>query len=303
MRKFIKSILGYKKIFIYFLSIAIFAVILKLLEPYLRNNEYLHFKIGNTNFSLYWIIQTSILVIFFLWIGNYINTKIEKKILSLKNVESNLKQLGSKILSIFIYTILFFIILNIIGIDITSFAVIGGALSVGIGFGLQKITANFISGVILLFEKSINQGDVIELNNGIKGVILAIYSRHTLLRTFSGKTIIIPNESLLTNNVINWSYLDKKVKVSILFKISETSDVMKAKSLILKAAKEHGAVSKELEPTCRFEDFQNGYVQLELGIWLTDPAKGIDSIRNTIKESVWLLFKKNNIKIGFCRIC
>lgn len=273
-------------------------MILKLLDPYLKNNEYLYFKIGNTNFSLYWIIQTSILVIFFLWLGNYVNTKIEKKILSSKNIDSNLRQLGSKILSVFIYTIIFFIILNIIGIDISNLAVVGGALSVGIGFGLQKITANFISGIILLFEKSINQGDVIELSNGTMGVILAIYSRHTLLRTFSGKTIIIPNESLLINNVINWSHLDKKVKVSILFKISEASDVIKAKSLILQVAKEHKAVSKELEPTCRFKDFQKEYVQLELEIWLTDPAKGIDSVKNTIKGSVWIIFKKNNIKIA-----
>ena len=298
MKKFLKSLLEYKKISLYFLIIGVFAVILNYLEPYLKNNEYLYFKVGNTNFSLYWIVKTSILVIFFLWIGNYVNTKVEKRILSLKNIDSNLKQLGSKILSVFIYTILFFIILNIIGIDITSFAVIGGALSVGIGFGLQKITANFISGIILLFEKSINQGDLIELNDETKGIILSIYSRHTLLRTFSNKTIIIPNELLLTSKVTNWSYLDKKVKVDILFKISESSDIIKAKSLILEVAKEHNAVSKELDSTCRFEDFQNGYVQLELGIWLTDPAKGIDSIKNEIKESVWHLFRKNNIKIA-----
>ena len=295
MIKYLKKHIGFKASI---LLLFIVAIVFLLCEQFIDNTNHLNFKIKNFSFSLYWLIKTLILIILFLCVGSYINSKIQRGILNKKDIDSNLKQLISRVFSTLIYIVLFFIILNTIGIDITSFTVIGGALSFGIGFSLKKIVANFISGVILLFEKSFNQGDLIELNDGTKGVIVSIYSRSTLLKTFDGGVVIIPNESLLTNKIINWSYLDRKIKVKIKFKVIDLTNINKAKSLILGVAQKHSLVSDKLKPICVFNDFQDDYIQLELRVWISDITKDIDFIKNEIKEEIWHLFRKNNIRIA-----
>jgi len=189
--------------------------------------------------------------------------------------------------------------LNILNIKASSLAFFGGAIGIGLGFGLQKITSNFISGLILLFEKSIEEGDLVELENGVYGFIKNTGARYTLIETFDSKEIMIPNEEFITKNVVNWTYSNKQGRIDINIGVSYKCDIEKARELILEAAKEHKLCSVFPEPDCFLREYGDSSVNFLLYFWVDDVTKGRYEPQSDVMRSIWKKFKDNNIEIPF----
>ena len=179
------------------------------------DSENLSFSIGETRISAYLMTKALITIMLFFLITGILSEFGEKQIKSIRGIHSSNKALINKAFQIFIYFLGFIIALNILGIDLTAFAIFSGAIGIGIGFGLQKITSNFISGLILLFEKSIEKGDMVELSDGTYGLIQKTSARYTLLETFEGREMMIPNEDFIINRVTNWTFNNRKGRLDL----------------------------------------------------------------------------------------
>jgi small-conductance mechanosensitive channel len=181
---------------------------------------------------------------------------------------------------------------------LTALAVFTGAVGVGIGLGLQKVVSNLISGVILLLDRSIKPGDVIEIN-GTYGWITSLNARYVSLATRDGKELLIPNEDLITERVTNWSYSNNLIRQSLHIGVSYDSDVPGAMCLAVEAA---GTVSRILElprPTCLLKEFGDSAVNLELRFWIQDPANGTANVRSEVMLRIWDLFREHGIEFPF----
>jgi small-conductance mechanosensitive channel len=189
--------------------------------------------------------------------------------------------------------------MNFLGIDLTALAVFSGALGIGIGFGLQKVTSNFISGIIILFEKTVQNDDLIELNDGTLGFLRNTGSRASLIETYDGKEVMVPNEDLITNRVINYTHSNKKARIKINIGVSYDCDLEKAQKLILEAAEEHPRTTKDPEPLCFLEEFADSSVNFILLFWVNDVIEGRYGPRSDVLFSIWNKFKENNIEIPY----
>jgi len=184
------------------------------------------------------------------------------------------------------------------GLNLSSLTVFGGALGVGIGFGLQKIVSNFISGFILLGDRSIRPGDVISVGNTY-GWVKQLKARYIVVRNRDGVETLIPNENLVTSEVINWSYSDRRVRVRVPVQISYNDDPEEAMVIMKKAATVSERVLKIPEPTVNLMEFADSGIALELRVWLTDPEEGIGSVRSLINLAIWRGFKEAGITIPY----
>ena len=263
------------------------------------DSEDLSFSIGETRFSAYLMIKAIITIIMFFLLTGIVSDFGEKRIKSIKGIHSSNKALINKAFHIFIYFIGFMIGLNVLGIDLTAFAIFSGAIGIGIGFGLQKITSNFISGLILLFEKSIENGDMVELSDGTYGLIRKTSARYTLLETFEGREMMIPNEDFIINRVTNWTFNNRKGRLQIDIGVAYESDIEKARELILEAAKEFPGSIDDPKPSCYLKEFADSSVNFMLFFWLADVSKGRYQAKNDVMLSIWKKFKENNISIPY----
>lgn len=226
--------------------------------------------------------------------GRFVGNRIERS----NALTPSVKVLTQKSLQILLLTAAFLITLDYLGVDLTAFAVFSGAVGVGVGFGLQKVVSNLISGFILLLDRSIKPGDVIELEESF-GWVMSLGARYVVLSTRDGKEWLIPNEDLITQRVVNWSYSNQLLRLPLKFGVSYHSDVRKAMELAVEAAKTVERVRTEPQPVCRLMGFGDNSVELELRVWITDPRQGIVNVRSEIYLSMWDLFRSNGIEIPF----
>ncbi len=256
-------------------------------------------KVGKTKITPYLILKTLFILIMFIWFALRLSDLAAASINKLKNISSSNRALAIKTLNILIYVVVFLIGIDVMGLDITALTVFSGAIGIGVGFGLQKVASNFISGLILLFEKSVKEGDLIDLGNGISGFIRYTGARYTLLETYDGKEIMIPNEDFISSKVTNLTYTNKMGRMELHIGVSYDSDLLKAKEIILNAAQNHKFCSKEKKPECFIENFSDFSISILLHMWLDDVTDGRFSARNDILLEVWQKFKENNIVIPY----
>ena len=268
------------------------------IQKFLVSND-LTFQIGNYQFSLYLLIRAAIIIMVLLWAATFFSKFGQKKIKSIKKIKSSNRLLITKIFQVSVYFFAFLIALEMLGINLTTFAVIGGAIGIGIGFGLQKITSNFISGIILLLEKSIEQGDLIELDDGTSGYVRYTGARYTLVETFENREIMIPNEDFITSRVTNWTFSNTLGRIQLDVGVAYSTDLTKAHDLILEAAKEHPRCSNQPEPECYLMEFGDSSVNFRLFFWVDDIIEGRKRPRSDVLFSIWDKFHKNNITIPF----
>lgn len=253
---------------------------------------------GNINISLLVIIQGILTLFMFMWIAIKVSKYSEQKIKKSDTFNPSIRELLTKIFKFIIYTAVILITMSSLGIDLTTLAVVGGAVGVGIGFGLQKIVSNFISGIIILLDKSVKPGDIIEIDD-VYGQVKSIGLRFISLLTLDGKEYIIPNEDLITKPVINWSYSNNLVRTSIEVGVSYNSDVNKVIKLIEKSTKEIDRILNSPEPKVFLKEFANSSVNIEVKFWIKDPDNGISNIKSEVNKKIWNLFKEHNIEIPF----
>lgn len=256
-------------------------------------------KVGSYEVTAYRLISSLIGLLMVFWIAGLISVYGEKRIRSLVHIRASNRTLLVNGFKLIIFVSVFFIGLNTLGINPTVLTVFGGALGIGIGFGLQKIASNFISGIILLFEKSVEEGDLVELDGGFQGFVRRTGARYTLIETFDSKEIMIPNEDFITNRVINWTFSNTLGRVEVIVGVSYESDIELARNLILEAATEHPICSLNPAPQCHLTDFAASSVNFLLYFWVDDVTLGRIEPKSDVLRSIWKKFKANDITIPY----
>lgn len=263
------------------------------------DSETLSFQLGSYTVTAYQILKSIFILGFIFWTAATVSYIAESRICTLKKVRAANRSLLLKAAQIAIYLVSFLLALDIIGVDLTTLTVFSGALGIGLGFGLQKISSNFISGIILLLEKSVEQDDLIEMADGTAGYIRKSNARFTLIETFDGKEIMIPNEDFITGRVVNWTYSNTKARVEIPIGVSYKADLELVQQLILEAATEHTRCIKEPEPKCYLRAFGESSVDFMLHFWVDDITAGRWQPKSEIMFCIWNKFKAHGIEIPF----
>jgi len=269
-----------------------------LLQPTFDFLGSLSFAVGKSNLSVLDLVNGIFILLFLLWMSSLLGSAGESKIRQLPNLPPSLQVLLAKVVRVFLIFLSFLVAMSTIGLDLSSFALLGGAIGVGIGFGLQKVVSNLVSGLILLLDRSIKPGDVIEIDNTY-GWINSLRARYASIITRDGKEHLIPNEDLITNRVVNWSFSDKNIRVRVPVGISYDSDPRIAMALCVEAAQASGRVLNDPEPRCLLTEFGDNSINLELRFWINDPSNGVGNARSEVLLGIWDRFKESGISIPF----
>jgi len=228
------------------------------------------------------------------WLSGY----LEKKLIDIPGVTPSTRLMITKGINISMLFLISLIALNSVGINLTALAVFSGAVGVGVGFGLQKVVANFVSGLILLSDKSIKPGDVIQLED-VYGWVNQMGGRCVSVVTRAEKEYLIPNEDLITRQVINWSYSSKRIRIRVPIGISYKADPHQAIRLILAAIGHIKRILRDPAPVCLLTGFGDSSVDLQLRFWIDDPQNGVTNVTSEALLNVWDSFKANDIEIPF----
>jgi len=285
-----------------FLSALIWLVtalrILNIYQETINFLDSLAFNSGNLRISLLLIIKTVIIFSVLFWLAGKLSRIVTSRIDKSDDLTPSVKVLLTKMAKFLIFTSAILFTLSAVGVDLSAFAFLGGAVGVGLGFGLQKIVSNFISGIIILADKSIKPGDVVEIGD-VYGWVKKLDTRFVSVVTRSGKEFLIPNEDFITKEVINWSYSDELVRVDAKVGVAYNSDLRLVQKLLMKAIEEKDRILTDPEPNVLLTDFGDSSVNFEIRFWISDPRNGIQNIRSKVLLSVWDHFKENEIEIPF----
>lgn len=255
-------------------------------------------SIGDVRLSLLRVVQGSALVVMLVWFASSLGRFLERKINQIEDLTPSLKVLVGKIVNIVLMIFAVLLSLSSIGIDLTALTVFSGAVGVGLGFGLQKVVSNFISGIIILLDKSIKPGDTISLGETF-GWIRELRARFVSVVTRDGKEFLIPNEDLITQQVVNWSFTDKLIRIDVPFGVSYDSNPHQVSELAIQACADIQRVSLTKSPVCWMTEFADSSINFVLRFWIEDPQNGLTNIRGKVLLALWDTFKENHIEIPF----
>lgn len=256
------------------------------------------FTIGDYRLSLLMLV-TAVLVVIFLIALIRLGRRIVQILLGRnKALDDGQRLLGDKLALVALVIAAFFIGVDMLGIDLTAFAVFTGAFGLAIGFGLQKTVGNLIAGIILLMDRSIKPGDVIAVGDTY-GSVNKIGTRAVSIITRDGKEHLIPNENLMTNEVENWSFSSKNIRVRIPVGVSYDCDMELVQELLHKSLEGNKRLLKRPEPKVLMSGFGDSSVDFEIRGWIRDPEDGVANFQSEIYKSVWTLFKAHDIEIPF----
>lgn len=260
--------------------------------------ESIKFNVGKNPVNLLLALQGILTILATIFIALWISRVIENKVMRVQHINMNLRVVMAKLLRVFLLFIAMLIALSAVGLDITMLSVFGGALGVGLGFGLQRIASNYVSGFIILLDKSMQIGDVVTIDSHY-GVVSDLRTRYLVLRKLDGTQVIIPNESLIINPVINHSFTDHKARVQMPVQVSYDSSLELAMQLMQEIAVQHPRVLVEPGPAVHIKGFGESGIDLMLSIWIPDPQEGSSSLQSEIFLQIWQAFQRNNISIPF----
>lgn len=259
--------------------------------------ESVHFRVGKNELNLLMILSAllwvSVILVGALWVSKL----IEKRVMKLGDIDMNLRFVISKLARTLLIIGAVLVALPIVGIDLTVLSVFGGALGVGLGFGLQKIASNYVSGFIILLDRSIRIGDRLMVDGRV-GYVSKITARYVVLKGLDGSEVLVPNEALIANTVINQSYTDKQIWISMPIQVAYDTDLELAQRLLREAAA-HPRVMSDPAPNAFVTAFADSGVNMEIGLWVKDPENGIAGLRSEINLRIWHLFKQHHIQIPY----
>jgi small-conductance mechanosensitive channel len=233
-----------------------------------------------------------------IWVAVLLANLIEGRVTQVAEIDPSARVLIVKISRIVLITVGAVIGLTAAGIDLTIFAVVGGAIGLGIGFGLQKVVSNLFSGFILLVDRSIKPGDVIEIQ-GTYGSINRLAARYTSIITRDGTEFLVPNEDMITQPVVNWSHTNQLIRIHVGIGISYDSDVYKAREIMVEAAAGTDRVLSSPAPVCHLMEFGDNSINLDLRFWIRDPQNGLANVSSAVRLEIWEQFRDAGISIPF----
>jgi small-conductance mechanosensitive channel len=258
----------------------------------------LGFAVGKQRISLLLILQGALSVLVTLLVALWLGRFIEARLMGAQGFDINLRVMLSKLAQALLVLAAVLIALPAVGMDLTVLSVFGGMLGVGIGFGLQKIASNYVSGFIILMDRSVGIGDLITVDQHT-GQITKMTARYIVVRTLGGTELLIPNETIITSVVVNHSYTDRRVRVPVPLQISYQSDLDTAIRIMVDAAKHQKRVLQDPAPNVLITEFADNGIKLELGVWIDDPQDGQSNLRSGIYYEIWREFKQHGIEIPY----
>jgi len=254
--------------------------------------------LGKQHVSLLTMLQGLVSVCVALLVSLWLSHLLEDRVMKAPTMGVNLRVMLTKALRPLLVLIGLLIALPAVGIDLTALSVFGGALGVGIGFGLQKIASNYISGFLILLERSVSIGDLVTIDNHT-GQIARMAARYMVVRKLDGTEVLVPNEFVITSTVVNHSYTDKNVRIPLPVQISYDSDLDVALRLMTAAARTQPRVLADPAPLAFVTAFADSGINLELGFWIKDPEEGRMGLCSDIYREIWQKFRANGIEIPF----
>ncbi|MBN8530526.1 MAG: mechanosensitive ion channel [Alphaproteobacteria bacterium] len=265
-----------------------------LLEPTLGYLDGLEISLGKSKLTLLDAGRGLLLTAVMLWIASRFGHALGVMMQRVPHLASTTRVLLTKIGTVVFYAVGLLIALKAVGIDITALAVFGGALGVGVGLGLQKIVANFVSGITLLMERSIKPGDIVEIG-GKEGVVGALGARFVSLEGYDGKSYLIPNEDLITQRVVNWSFTNELIRGAVTVTLRHDADVRRAMEIMVETARGQLRVIAHPEPACFVDDITEFGVKVMLHFWINDPSNGLLGLRSHILLAIRERFAEEGI--------
>jgi len=260
--------------------------------------EEVKFSLGKEKLNLWLILQGTGAVLATLLVALWVGGVIEARLMNAQGLDGNLRLVFSRLLRALLILLAVLIGLPLVGIDLTTLSVFGGALGVGVGLGLQKIAANYVSGFIILLDRSIRIGNLIEVA-GQRGIVSRITTRFTLLRGLTGVEMIVPNELFVSSVITNETFTDPKVRIATQVQVAYGSDLERALAILVEAARTQPRVLADPPPKAFIVAFADSGINLELGFWIGDPEEGSMQIKSDIHLAIWKAFKAAGIEIPF----
>jgi len=258
---------------------------------------------GKTKFSLWALLKGSVVIAGFLIVTSLIARTIERRVMKVEGLAISTRIGISKFSTFALIGIGILLGINASGVDLTVLGLFTGAIGLGLGFGLQAIASNFVSGFVLLMDKSIKPGDVISFTGTTGtstenfGWVQELRGRYIVVRDRDGVETLVPNQNLITNSVINWSYSDQRVRIRLPVMISFQDDPEIALQVLIDAAANHPRILKDPGPVSRLMSFENYGMRVEVRFWIRDPMNGVNNVRSDVNREIWRLFKKHGITI------
>jgi len=253
-------------------------------------------RFGKQRISLLMILAGLLAVAVTLLVALWLGRALERRVMRAEQLDMNLRVMLAKLIRAVLVLVGVLIALPAVGIDLTVLSVFGGALGVGIGFGLQKIASNYVSGFIILLDRSIHLGDVLTVDNR-NGSVAKLTGRYIVLKSGDGTEAIIPNDTLISSTVVNHSYSNREMRVAITVQVDYASDVERVMALMLDVARQHERVLKEPAPMAYLKNFADNGIDLELGVWIDDPEEGLLNLKSDLNRAIWQMFRRENIQI------
>jgi small-conductance mechanosensitive channel len=258
---------------------------------------------GKTQFSLWALLKGLVIVTAFVVVSSLIARAFERRVMKLDQLA-----VGTRIgISKFTYFLLvglgIMLGINAAGVDVTTLNVLTGAIGLGLGFGLQSIASNFVSGFVLLMDKSIKPGDVISFtgHTGTStenfGWVQELRGRYVVVRDRDGVDTLVPNQNLITNSVINWSYSDQRVRIRLPVMVSYDDDPEIALKLLFEAVEHHPRILRDPPPVTRLMAFEDYGMRIEVRFWIADPMNGVNNVRSDVNRAIWRIFREHGVKI------
>ncbi len=279
--------------------------VLGILDDIIKVLESMSIDLGNIHVSAYGLVRTLIFGSLLFWLGRVSNATGQTIIRKQQSLDFRTREIVAKVFEIGLFFVVILLILQLMGINLTALAVFGGAVGVGLGFGLQTIASNFISGIIIIFDRSISVGDYIELEDGRTGTVTELNMRSTTLETFDGKDIVVPNEKFISSSFTNWTHKNTKQRYRVDFSVAYKTDVRGMVELIKTAVASHPQVLSgptvpfEERPDCEIDSFGDSGINMFVEFWM----EGIDDGRNRVGGDLLLIIletlRDNDIEIPF----
>jgi small-conductance mechanosensitive channel len=268
------------------------------LSPTAAYLDQLGVNLDNGRLSLLMVIKAAIMLVILLPLANWVCRLLQTKLEEVHTLTPRVYVLLVKSLKTSLYTLAIVVALDSVGFDFHLVAVAIGAVGLGLGFGFQKVVSNLVSGVIILADNSIRPGDVIEVG-GTYGKIESLHSRFVSVTTMDGTSFLIPNDELITKQVVNWSFSGPGVRLKIPVGVAYGSDVPQAMALMVAAALEIPRVLRDPKPSPRLIKFADSAIQLELRLWIKDPDRGITNVKSDVQLKIWQSFQQHGIEFPF----
>ena len=268
-------------------------------DPLIEMFEQVSFSVGKQTLNLWILLHGAVTVGVTLLLALWIASLIENRLMAAQQMDANVREVLARLAKAVLSVIALLCSLSLVGIDVTTLSVFSGALAVGLGLGLQKIASNYVSGFILLLDRSIRLGNLVAIDDKTSGTVTQITTRYTVLRTLTGIEVIIPNEDLVNNIIRNLSFTDTRVRVAVCVQVAYSADLEKAMALMVDAARSLPRVLVDPEPGVLIAGFADSGIDLELGFWVADPEAGTGNSRSEISLAIWKSFRETGIEIPF----